>query len=117
MYVNLNVFIFRVHVYSFIIINFTHSDIILISLIFVMNTSETFFVQQVSPIFLNNNSNYNIRATTIRSLRWILCRSDCCGCCAKQKTHHITSGRCFIYRMLEGTQGLVDLEFNIRAWL
>ena len=38
-----------------------------------------------------------------------LSKSDSCDCGAEQMADHITSGRCPIFRPLEGIRGLIDL--------
>ena len=50
-------------------------------------------------------------------LRWGLSKSDSCDCGAEQTADHITSGRCPIYRLPEGINGLIGLDNNTQAWL
>ena len=50
-------------------------------------------------------------------LRCGLSTNDSCDCHAEQTADHITSGRCPIYRPLEGINGILDQDGETRAWL
>ena len=50
-------------------------------------------------------------------LRWGLSTNDSCDCHAEQTADHITSGGCPIYRPLEGSNGIIDLDDETRAQL
>ena len=50
-------------------------------------------------------------------LRWGLSTNDSCDCGAEQTADHITSGRCPVYRLPEGINGLIDPDDNTQAWL